>query len=343
MKVMAQITHDNHYVPQFYLKQWSKDGHRIWAYRLLVSNEKVPIWERRSIRGIAIHRDLYTQLADGKETDDFERFLETEYESPAQEAINKVVQNKALTSGDWEKLARFFAAQDVRTPTNYLEELERWDETLPNILQTTLEDAVQQIEHSSGQTIIKTENKAEQFFKNLLKVHIVPNPDSSGGYISTEVVADRALWLESQRLLLRKTAQNLLKHKWSIAQPASGREWFTSDHPAVRLNYYGKEKYDLKGGWGNPGTDLLLPLSPYHLLYTNIGSESPDRFKLSIEHTALIQRIIAERALRWIYARKTIKEVVQFRPRHVDSVAFKLEEEQLRRWHKEQSEAENHN
>ena len=336
---MSQITRDNHFVPQLYLKQWSEDGNWIWVYRILVSHKNVPMWNLRPIRGVASHRDLYTTLSNGSEIDEFERWIESEYEQPAQEAIEKVIHNKPLTSIDWERLALFLAAQDVRTPTSYLESMERWENTLPDLLQNTLNNAVQLLKQSATHKMppVPDENHTSSFFQKAVQVEIMPGNNPSGKIIRAEMVAGRALWLESQRFLLTKTAQALLKHKWSIAEPADGIEWFTSDHPVVRLNYYGDAKYDLKGGWGNPGTDLIMPLSPHHLLFTEIGAEAPDHFTFSHEKTIWIQQFQAERALRWIYASKPMKNVLEYRPRHVDSDVFKAEQEQLRKWHEEQS------
>src|SRR5512139_2993363 len=95
-----QVTHDNHFVPQSYLKRWSVDEHRVWCYRILVPNTEMPEWESRSVRGIAFQRDLYTSLAGGQETDDFERWLEAEVETPAQEAIERAIHGDTLTPTD---------------------------------------------------------------------------------------------------------------------------------------------------------------------------------------------------------------------------------------------------
>ena len=96
----------------------------------------------------------------------------------------------------------------------------------------------------------------------------------------------------------------------------------------------------MKGGWNSPHTDLILPLSPHHLLFTEIGTDKPDQFTLSFEKTVEIQKILSKRALRWIYARKQMKEVVEYRARYVDLDAFRDEEEQLKKWHEEQSDGE---
>lgn len=339
---MTQITHDNHFVPQLYLKQWSEDGKRIWAYRLLASNRRVPLWELRSIRGIGFQRDLYTEYVNGQEVDEFEKWMESEYEMPAQDALNKVIHDKPLTTVDWERLALFLAAQDVRTPTSYLESKTRWENTLPNLLENTLKASVNEIEAhmAKGETIKNIDADSSQTFRKALKIQITPDSESRGSFISAEITVGRALWLDSQRLLLTKTAKALLNHKWSIVEPAAGNEWFTSDHPVIKLNYYKDNTHDLKGGWGNPKTDLIMPLSPRHLLFTEIGVDAPDRFSFSREKTIEIQSFLAEKASRWIYARQRTRKIVQLRPREVDLKAFREEEEQLKKWHQEQSDVE---
>lgn len=338
---MSQITHDNHFVPQLYLKQWSIDDSKIWAYRTLVSHQKANKWALRSIRGVAFHRDLYTEVSNGQEVDDFERWMESEFETPAQEAIKKVVQEKELEQSDWSKLAWFLAAQDVRTPISYLESVERWNKTLPTLLQETLEDSVKKLED------LKKEGKAfekvdpvNSLFSKSMKVNVIRNPDKKGGYIEAKVVVGRTLWIESQRFLLQRTAKALLKHKWGIAKPAIGFEWFTSDHPVVRLNYYEKGSYDLRGGWGKTKGNLIMPLSPNHLLFTQIGEDVPDYFVFSKEKTIEIQKFIAERAFRWIFAKSPLKIIEKHRPRVVDKQLYNSEEENLKSWHEQQVQAE---
>jgi hypothetical protein len=341
---MSQISRDNHFVPQLYLKHWSKDGHRILSYRILVSNNQVPKWELRSIRGVAFHRDLYTEFSNHQEVDEFEKWLESEYEAPAQESLVKVLQDKKLESSDWERLALLLGAQDVRTPTNYLESMEQWNRTLPPILENTLKNAVSHLESTQQEnhSTIESNNREQSFFKDHFNIQVLPSIDlePDKGQVGVSVMLSRSFWLESQRFLLSKTANSLLKHKWSIVKPSKGNRWFTCDHPVVRLNYYGDGTYDLKGGWDNKGGNLFMPLSPQHLLFTEIGSDLPDRFVFSPEKTLIIQKFLAEKALRWIFAYDRMNVVPKLRPRHIDPVAFKAEQEQWKNWHNEQSKAE---
>lgn len=339
-----QIARNNHFVPQSYLRRWSKGAYRIWCYRILVPRAKLPVWELRPVRGVAYQRDLYTTLFGGQEVDEFERWLETEFETPAQSAFERAVHGDVLTPSDWERLVMYMAAQDVRTPQSYMESVGRWNDQLPELMQRTLEESVRQLEEAArtGQELKVRQTTEEQPFENTFKVQVEPHarPETNEGEIRIEAVLGRRLWLESQRHLLDKTAKVLLSHSWSIAEAAADTEWFTSDHPVVRVNYYGEGNYDLKGGWGRRGGNVLMPLSPKHLLLTQIGEHLPRRFALSDKQTSEIKRFIAERAHRMIFARKKMPEVERFRPRLVSLEIYREEQDAWRNWHSEQSKAE---
>lgn len=126
----SEVTRNNHYVPRSYLKRWADEIGRVWSYRVLVSHRNVPLWKQRSTKGLAYHEHLYTRLIATGETDDIERWLNNEFESPAQESIDKAVSNGRLAATDWEKLVRFLAAQDVRTPARLSEQLKHGHEPI---------------------------------------------------------------------------------------------------------------------------------------------------------------------------------------------------------------------
>jgi hypothetical protein len=83
-----------------------------------------------------------------------------------------------------------------------------------------------------------------------------------------------------------------------------------------------------------------MPLSPEHLLFTQIGEDVPDYFVFPKEKTIGIQKFIAERAFRWIFAKSPLKIIEKHRPRKVDKELYYSEEENLKRWHEEQVLAE---
>jgi hypothetical protein len=108
----------------------------------------------------------------------------------------------------------------------------------------------------------------------------------------------------------------------------------------ILLNYYGSGNYDFKGGWGSPGTEIILPLGPRHLLYTMVGHRSKYRQIVSPEIAAMMRRFIVEHAHRYVFAANADTEVPQLRQRVVNDAAFRDEATQWQKWHTEQSRAE---
>lgn len=336
-----ELTRDNHYVPRSYLKHWADDRGRIWSYRALSSHQNVPLWKRQSTKGLAYHEHLYTRVVASGETDDIERWIDKEFESPAEGPIRKAVSNKKLAATDWQKLVRFLAAQDVRTPARLMENLKRWRETLPALIEDTLADSVHMMEAAKRDEapLSQAGHPHGEFFPG--RVTIETLPEQEGGQLRFETVVGRSLWLFSIKQLLTKTVNSLLEHKWTILRSPSGMEWLTSDDPVVRLNYHDVKKYDFGGGWGSKGTEIFLPLSPNHLMYTRIGEKPPPKgHVVSRELAQSLQRFTVEHAHRFVFGRTQNPSVAAWRPRIVDSSAFVAEAEQWRQWHEYQSNAE---
>lgn len=332
---------DNHYVSLAYLKRWTSTESRVWAYRVLVSHSNVPLWKQASVRGLAYHAHLYTRVVATGHTDEVERWLDSDFESPAEDAIQKAVADARLTTQDWSRLIRFLAAQDLRTPARLMEMLQRWHRTLPKIVKDTLEKSVQGFKTAKreGRPIGRHSHVDSNNFPGRVTAETVPGEE--GGTLRFETVAGRSLWLFSLKHLLTATVNSLLVHKWTILHSPEGIAWVTSDDPVVRLNYHDPNRYDFGGGWGSPGTEIFLPLSPRHLLYTKIGTRPPRRGEVvSAELAGWFQRFVIEHAHRFVFATSPDASVSRLRPRTVDAEAFADEVEQWRRWHEEQSAAE---
>ena len=100
---MNDLIQENHFVPQSYLRRWSLDGNKVWVRRLLVSHPNVPQWKLHWIASIAKAQNLYTRASRSGETDDVERWLNDEFESPAQEAIAKAISDDRMSELDSAK------------------------------------------------------------------------------------------------------------------------------------------------------------------------------------------------------------------------------------------------
>jgi len=336
----VQKTRASHFVPQAYLRRWAGSDLKLWCYRLLVSHNAVPKWKRHSIRGMAYQEHLYTTLVGTEESDEFEHWIEEEFETPGQEAIEKAASNGRLTPQDWRAIVRYAAAQDVRTPARYYENVQRWNVQLPQMIQEVLNDSVEKWEaadEDERKVLLASRDPEADAMAFPFRVAVTPTPAEGGGIITAETVPGRQMWISSMRLLLSRTIRALLKHRWSFVLAPDGVSWLTSDDPVIRLNYKSASEYDFGGGWGSQGSDIIFPLSPTHLLFTQIGHRHPDRIRREADVAEKIQRLVAEHAHRWIYAQLPQNPR---RSRVIDSGRF-LEEAQARaRWHKEQTAAQ---
>ena len=335
---MQQLRKDNHYVPKLYLKQWAREG-CISTYRLLVPNETVPLWKKQSLKGIAFHQHLYTYLAGQEETDEFERWLDSEFESPAEEAIRRVIQEDRMSPEHWRRLVRFAAALDVRTPARLREFIHRQNETLQVMMNETLQRSVQEIEEAKMRNEPLRVSSGEIDALSPFKISIEVLPDG-GGQVKAETNVGRRLWIWQMRHLLTKTLSRIPAHKWTILHAPTGTSWPTSDNPLIRLNFHDSKNYDFGGGWAVKNGDILLPLSPKHLLYTCIGNPVWSRGTTPDARTALLMRkIIIEHADRYVFAQES-SDIQFIRPRLVCPKTYKREQSVWQNWHREQCQAE---
>jgi hypothetical protein len=331
----------NHFVPETYLKRWAGPDGRVSVYRLLVSHSNVPVWDRKFPSGLARHRHLYTRAAAEAESDAIERWLDEEFESPAAVVLAKATTDARLSRDDYVRLVRFLAAQDVRTPARFLEIVRQGNDAVQEVMQSTLERAGREIENAIKTGVAPQTPKGEHLHDFPARVRIAPGDGGATTQLHLETAIGRGYWHFAMKQLLTRTIEHLLEHRWTILRGPAGLQWTTSDDPVVKLNWYGPDSYDFKGGWGSSGTEIFLPIGPQHLLYTRIGVRQPRRGTVvSIQQARQFQDIIVRHASRLVFAVAPDPVVESIRLRRVDASAFKQEAEQWRRWQEEQSAAE---
>jgi Protein of unknown function (DUF4238) len=339
---LNNLSADNHYVPAIYLKSWCNNSdNKIWRYNLLSPHENVPLWKPSSPEGISFHRHLYTRIVSTNESDEIEKWFNSEFETPVSTSIKKVTSDSQLTREDWTKLIKFLALQDVRTPARLAEILKRSQETLPELMNSVLTNTVQELEKfkNSGQSPIITSSPYSNYMPIKITKELIPDEDYAK--VGIECVVGRGLWLHTIKHLLTNTIIKLLNHKWTILCSPIGINWLTSDDPVIKLNYHSPNKYDFGGGWGSNGTEIFLPLSPRHLLYTRVGSRPLTRGTVLPRDQAIIfQRLIVEHAHRYVFSNTQDLFVHQSRPRKVNLEEYKNEKMYWKSWHEQNTAAE---
>lgn len=336
---MKGFKKDNHYVPQSYLKHWTIEG-KVLAYRLLVPHEKSAVWKPHSTKSVAVLRHLYTRLSGSEASDEVERWLERDFETPGFASIEKVVSESQLTREDWNNLFRFAVAQSVRTPAQMESFFKRQTETLEAFLSETMEWSISQIEAASAAGVQpETPPVVDPYCKLPLRIHRAKSEDSEEG-IKAEILIGRKFWLWQIEHVLKSTINRLPNHRWTILHAPPGVTWPTSDNPFMRVGVGTNGTFSLEGGWDVPGTQLFMPLSPKHLLFTCVGSPPPRRgTTLSLAQAAFFRTMILTGAHHYVFATDT-RDIEECRPRTVCPEQFKAVRKHWAEWHDSQSKEE---
>lgn len=308
---------------------------KVLVYRTLVSHTNLPIWKPYSTSAIAYHSHLYTQILNGKENDELEKWFSKEFEAPANRVIDKALSDQRLTPADWHILIRFLAAQDVRTPSRMRQHIEWGVKSAPEILNQVLDDIRDRLEKGE---LSSTKNKPEVYEKETtnfpLKVITESSPNNNLATLRAETFIGRSTWIHSIKHLLENTAKVLHKHKWSIVKPAKGYYWFTSDNPVVKLNYTDNLNYDLLGGWGREKGNIFFPIGPEHAMFVEIGGRPfPKGTRLDLSLTLQLRKFIAENSYRMIFSFYQDIDVPRLKKRIVDSRQVKNERKEIENWH----------
>lgn len=342
------LTRDNHFVPQMYLKNFATASGKVSEYRTLVSHESVPIWKSVNVSGTGYEKRLYTRIVRGEASDDIEQWLSSDFESPAKNSLEKVLADEDLTKADWTILTRFLAAQIVRTPAFLARNLSRWNSLTREALDETFKevDLALREAKASGKAIKDVIGPAIPEISALyqeyipMKIERQELKDQQQVRFTGHIVVGRGHWFFAMKQALTRTLKVLETHRWAILEAPTRLPWFTSDDPVVCLDFRSESDYDFGGGWNRAGAYILFPLSPRHLMFTQIGANPYPRKVPSAYHAGLFRRIIAEHAYRKIYSLGEDEKVAKLRPRKVDCAAFGAERTLWETWYDAQSEAE---
>jgi uncharacterized protein DUF4238 len=222
-----------------------------------------------------------------------------------------------------------------------MERMVEWQKTVPPMLNEVLREAVAKHEAAKQSGIVIPAKRTPHSEYLPIRTHKEIAPGERMGKVRVETIAGRGFWLFSLKQLLTSTLQVLFEHRWTILKPHESTFSFTSDDPVVKLNYNSPMDYNLQGGWGSKGTEILLPLGPRHLLYTQVGNRPPQRgWTFSREQTETLQKLIATHAHRMIFSHTSSRFITSMRTRTVSSAAVRAGREQWEKWHDDQVRAE---
>ena len=291
----------------------------------------MPIWNYSTIRSTGSWLDLYTRVVESEELDDFEKWFNSEFETPVKPVLEKILSGSSISSIESVCLSRYIASQHIRTPAGANHLFALLKKSWPHI--------IADVHRKLNITPIPKANPTVPVEPDLFPVKITVDRDNQT--IATETLIGRGMYLYALRHLLTNTAQIMDTYTWQVINAADGITFPTSDDPVICLNYYAENEYDFKGGWGMPNGNIIFPISPTKLLFTQIGSH---RFVPELDHSQkwslFFRKIILEHAHRYIYDFEPHDDVPHIRPRVVDREFFLFEQKEIENWHSEQLKAE---
>lgn len=331
------ITHRNHYIPRFYLKNWSLDGKTIQTYSILVSNSKVPYWTQQSIKNSAVWNDFYTRMEGDKEIDDFEHWFDREFERPVKPVFDKLLKGQKISNDESIALSHFVFSQYIRTPAAYLRLTEQNVKIFPKILEEIGAKINREAEKiRRGYPAFQFQGPVRESF---FPMKVTVNKEQS--LVEIKAIMGRGSYLDNLKHLLSSTLKVAEYHDWQVLHAPEDISFPTSDDPVICLNYRNAHDYDFNGGWGRKNCNILMPISPRLILFSQVGTKGPYKeLDYSLYYSKLFRRMIIQHAHRYVYSDRPQKGMLELNARVVDAQLYEKEKQRMAGWHIEQIQAE---
>lgn len=333
------LSRNNHYLSQMYLESWKNTNNKVEVYELLVPNSKVPFWQPKSLRSVGSYQSMFVRLKNGNEIDDIEHWFRDKYETPAKLALEHAKNDQRISVEEWHCLIDFVACHIVRTPAFIIKILDLAKKDCVPIF----EEKCEEISSVSKEEFIKTinenkENKNNELFP--IKIINVGECDVDTSLLKIETIFGKQFYLWIMMHLLENTSKVLHKHKWGIITVDDKVTLPTSDDPVICLNYNNEIDYDFGGGWGKENCNILFPISPNKILYTQVGVKVKPRCKLDYKMSLILKKIIVEHSYRKVISNFQDNEVEKIKSRYVNEKEFIREKKMWEDFQKEYLEKE---
>lgn len=323
----SNLSRNNHFVSQMYLEAWKNSKNKVMVYDVLVPNDNVPIWTPKSVRSVGSIDSLFVRLKNDKEIDDIEKWFASEYETPAKEVLKKIIDEDRISVDEWHKLIDFVACHIVRSPAFLVKMLDTAKKKCTPIFEEKIED----IANNPEQLLKKSSHiKDNGYDSELFPIKITDTGDDGTGenrLFKIETIFGKQFYLWIMKHLLQDTAKILHTHKWGIMTVDEKVIIPASDNPVVCLNYNNENDYDFGGGWGSKNSNILFPISPNKILYTQVGIKCKPRMKLTYEMSMIFKKIIIENSFRCVISNYKDEDVPKIKPRYVSLGEFLREKE----------------
>jgi len=178
-----------------------------------------------------------------------------------------------MKPADWHAVAKFVAAQQMRTPLFFIEWVRRINEEIPSALDSVLR-VLQQTAAAQIAAQIQEPGNDHNYLREKLCVTFDKVPGSDHvALVQAQVSSSRTAWLRFMRRMLTDRIGLFCQHRWRVMKLADHAEWPLTDNPVLALNYMKPGVYDFGGGWGRHNSNFIMPVSPTLAIFTQVGAK----------------------------------------------------------------------
>ena len=165
--------------------------------------------------------------------------------------------------------------------------------------------------------------------------------DREKSIVEMKTIVGKGFYLHDLNHLLTSTVKASERLNWQVVHAADGISFPTSDDPVICLNYNSERDYDFGGGWGKKHSNILMPISPKLLLFSEVGVKwKMSGLDYSLAYSKLFREMIIRHAHRYVYADRPQKGMLALNARVVNRDIYEYEQQSIAGWHIENVEAE---
>lgn len=283
----------NHYIPQFYLKQWL-ENEQIHYYRKIVSNQNCRLWDfSNGTKNICSCEYLYCY----KNDDSLENKIANTIENSFKKILEKINDRKNLddlTNVDYENLLKYVLFQYQRTP----DFLEKSSKLFNKNVYNFSDSFVNIVKDNYNITPLYIKHKGDR-----ISFNITPLKDNC---IIANVHVDNSIYYYNRYLnnCIDENKLSYADYNYTVVVAPEGENFFTCDNPVILLRKVSDNKIILNGGFMRKDTLILFPLSPKLLLMIKRGPFQKNVIKCNYEKFSYLQRYIYENAKFEVYSKE---------------------------------------
>ena len=268
----------DHYVPQYYLKGFSRndDGREIWVY-----DKKKRKKFQTQVKSTANVNGYYSR--------EVEQYLANDIEDPANKVLKKIRQLEQINQSDKEILSKYMAVMMKRVPKG----LHRLNEMVPSISEKLSAEYSEEL----FQIALERPEKKEVAERRKMEIEAILERYSKN--------PPKEIWLEN--LPPEKSplvVDALINMTWLFWVSKPEEEFLTSDNPLFYFESMGIRE---------PKSEVLFPVSKNIALWATWRTQLPEGFKDTTSQIVKeMNRRTASNATRYVFKARDDAWVLRF-------------------------------